>query len=119
MASKKILNLNDPDDILRIHKILFEESDDDGSPGTSSNTVREPDYDLDNEDNDIDASENIEAREDDSNTEQSDTESECDKEEEDDFYICNRKKGDKIVESFSRKKKLPTLPGRKPINVIC
>lgn len=40
----------------------------------------------------------------DSNTEQSDIESDSDEEEADDFYICNRKKGKKIIESFSRKK---------------
>ena len=55
MISRKPLNLNDPDDVAKIHQILFDSIDKDGEiqPGTSS-------HDIEEEERDADASEEIE-----------------------------------------------------------
>ncbi len=113
MASRKFFNLNDPDDLVRIHQILFDNIDEDGEiqPGASS-------YDLEEDECDTDASEDIKEREKDKETEQSSTDVSSDEEEEGDFYICHRKQGKKAIESFSWKKKLLTINRKELPNII-
>ncbi|KAJ6669685.1 hypothetical protein lerEdw1_000234 [Lerista edwardsae] len=107
MASKERLDLNNPNEVARLHELLLDDSEDeDESAAGSSN--RAPSYGVPDEDCDTDTSECLEERED-SETERSDTDiSEEDEEREEDehLYHCYRKKGKKIIESFEKKNTL-------------
>lgn len=98
MASqKRVFDLNNADDLAIVHRLLLEGTDegDEARPGFSS-------YDLEEEDCDTDASEDIEERAEDSETEQSSTDVSSEEEgEEGNLYVCHRKKGKKISETFT------------------
>lgn len=120
MSSKRF-DLNNPTDIIEIHKLLFDEDEslmnfNAVTPETSANNLEQSVYDLDES---TDASEQIEERED-SNLEQDDVESESDSDLEDnaEFYVCNRRKGKKVIESFSWKK-TPYTNRKKIILTTC
>lgn len=101
MASqKRVFDLNNADDLAIVHRLLLEGTDegDEVRPGFLS-------YDLEEEDCDTDASEEIEDREEDSETEQSSTDVSSEEDnEESNLYVCHRKKGKKITETFTWKK---------------
>lgn len=111
MASyKKRFNLDDERDILKIHKLLFEDSDEENTDKETNDKQEEPDgqsttrYDVEDEEYDTDASEQIEERQENSDSEQSNSDTSSDEDDKQDLYVAERKKNNKIVDSFTWKK---------------
>lgn len=110
MATKKLFDLNNPDDILQIHQLLLDgcdlsddkhfQEDDPGSPAPGpSNLVAE----VPEEEFDTDAEEEIEEREENSDTSQSDSEASTDCDDTEPVFVCHRKKGKKVIDSITWK----------------
>lgn len=112
MASKKRFDLNDPRDIRAIQELLLDgcnESDDEDqspscsasgpTPGPSNINTGDPEEDCD-----TDAEEEIEERQENSDTEQSDDDSSSEDDKDEDYYVCQKKKGKKVIDTITWKK---------------
>lgn len=108
LAPTKMFNLNNPIDVKKVHQLLFDGSDDEepSSDSPSGPSVGPPNLmpEVPEEDCDTEAEEEVEVREESSNTEQSDVQETSDSDEGENFFICQRKKGRKIIDSMSWRK---------------